>query len=195
MLQRRTVPVVLSRDASAPWRARPRPWAASWAVVLLATLLEGGRAWARGDPCIPEGFGAIDFDRPPLGEPGDPSGAEWAEGTGKPEAFEVDPLTPDDPMGPALPDDPPVTASVLIENNAGLLSGPNGAIQNGLLSGEGDSIEVKVQWTYRYKVQETVCKSFQVRIENSGPGTSICWTYEVWAEGTKCSETEVVCPC
>jgi hypothetical protein len=141
-------------------------------------------------PCVPAGSSAeLEFERPPLGQDGDPKDAEWTnEGTGNPQGKEEDTFR-DDKMGSATAGDPPDKATLAVENKAGKLSGPNGEVQNG--AGEGDCIEVYVEWTYRYPA--TLTRSSSVTVDGVGSGVSIAVV--VWKFGKKKSEPKELCPC
>lgn len=147
-------------------------------------------------PCVPDG-GRVspDFSRPPLGQPGDPVGAEWlnspgtGDASGDPQARESDPISGDDPMGPATPSASGDQAAVPVDNHGGDLSGPNGETQNG--GTEGSCIEVYVEWTYRYPV--TVHKSITASILGSSAGETEIVI--VWKYGKKRSKVKGVCPC
>lgn len=161
--------------------------------VLLALLpLSLGVAGNSGDsaPCIPEGGkSAFEFERPELGQEFDPTGAEWINGkTGDPKGKEEDVLY-DDELGAATPGEPPTKATLEIENKSGKLSGPNGVVQNG--GGEGDCIEVYLEWTYRYPA--TITRSASVKLNGFGVGSSVSVT--VWMFATKKSKVMEICPC
>ena len=156
------------------------------AVPLTAVIAENTNT----DPCLEDGATVgLEFERPDLGGAGDPTGADWTGGgTGSPQGFEEDTFF-DDPMGDANAGDPPSTATLPVSNSGGDLSGPNGVVQNG--AGEGDCIEVYVQWSYRYPVQVSRTVTFGLEILGLGfTATSTVWKYAV-----KMSETKEVCPC
>jgi hypothetical protein len=152
---------------------------------------------ASGKPCVPDGKTTNpQFNRPPLGGPGDPVGAEWvdrgsseSDNSGDPQAFESDGLSGDDAMGDAAPSADGGKAEVPVTNDGGDLSGPDGEDQNGGV--EGKCIEVYVEWTYRYPVEIRRSK-----------GVSL-WGYSysetvitiVWKEGKKRSKVKEICPC
>ena len=147
-------------------------------------------------PCVPEGGRANpNYDRPPLGQPGDPVGAEWvhspgtADASGDPQARESDPVSGDDPMGAAIPATSGGQASAPVDNHGGDLSGPNGETQNG--GSEGPCIEVYVEWTYRYPV--TIHKSMTSSVWGFSSGKiqiSVIWKY-----GKKRAKIKEICPC
>jgi hypothetical protein len=147
-------------------------------------------------PCVPEGSRVTpDFDRPPLGQPGDPVGAEWvhspgtADGSGDPQMREKDSFSGDDPMGTANPSSDGSTASAPIDNDDGDLSGPNGEDQNG--GSEGPCIEVYVEWTYRYPV--TIHKSIGASIWGFSSGE--IEIVVVWKYAKKRAKVKEICPC
>jgi hypothetical protein len=158
--------------------------------LLVVTLFSNS---AKADePCIPANSKVnVQFDRPSLGQSGDPVTATWTgdNGSGSPFAYEKDIIDPDDFMGWAKPGSVAHTATVEIENKSGVLSGPNGKQQNGGV--EGDCIEVYCGWSYRY--QATVQKCVQVAPQ--GIGGSQCEEVTVWRIGFKFSQTKTVCPC
>lgn len=158
--------------------------------VLAPLILLLGLLGSSGDPCVPEG-GTLDleFDRPALGEPGDPAGAWWKEPHGDPQAWEVDPLPPNDPMGPGTPSADGTSATVEIENKAGKLSGPNGTVQN--TGTEGNTIEVKMCWTYYYVDHIYITYDFKP----FGVGGSVTIARDIVRSGRKCSEPQEVSPC
>jgi hypothetical protein len=126
-------------------------------VVLVAlAAASNATAFAQTPVVIPPGK-TIEFEFP---RPNHalPPGGEWVGGTGNPQGYEHDPITPDDPMGEATGVDP---ATIGVENKGGVLSGPNGAPQNGF--GEGAVIEVKICWTYRYPITNTNSKVTKTR--------------------------------
>lgn len=168
-----------------------------WILALAAAAVQQpGAAAPSAAPCVPAGGStAPTFDRPPLGEPGDPVDAEWVDGdpsanddSGAPQAFEED-LVSDDPMGAAVPSAGGAQASVPVDNRGGDLSGPNGTDQNG--GGEGDCIEVYVEWTYRYPVTVTYGRKLSLW----GADVGETYTVVIWREGKKRSRVKEVCPC
>lgn len=161
--------------------------------ILLALALPLTAAIAENtntDPCIEDGATVgLEFERPELGGPGEPAGAEWTNGgTGNPQGAEDDAIF-DDPMGPAESADSGETAILPVSNSGGDLSGPNGVVQNG--AGEGDCIEVYVSWTYRYPVQVSRTVTFGLELF----GVSFTGTSEVWRYAVKTSKKQEVCPC
>lgn len=151
---------------------------------------------ASGAPCIPEGGSAApEYRRPPLGQPGDPVGAEWlnspgtGDGSGNPQIREQDPISGNDPMGPATPATGGDTATAPIDNSGGDLSGPNGEQQNG--GSEGPCIEVYVEWTYRYPV--TLHKAVGASLWGLSQGETEIIV--VWKYGKKRSKVKEICPC
>ncbi|HIG10280.1 MAG: hypothetical protein ABGY71_03920 [bacterium] len=166
-------------------------------LALFAGILSAPLIFAAD--CISEGTTSdYEFDRPALGQAGDPVSAEWACGTGEPTIWESDPISGDDPMGNATAGNPPTTAAPPIENKGGNLSGPNGDTQNN--GGfEGDCIEVYLVFTYRYQVTRTVSHTTGTTVEPGGVGghdsTTHSRTTTYWVNGTKRSNTKEACPC
>lgn len=165
--------------------------------LALAAAAQSPSASPTSAPCVPEGNTVPHaFDRPRLGQPGDPVGAEWVDrdpnlqdGSGDPQAYEADPLSNDDPMGAAAPVPPGDSAEVPVTNSGGDLAGPNGEDQNG--AGEGPCIEVYVEWTYRYPV--TVQRSHHLSLWGASTGETE--TFIIWREGKKRSKIKEICPC
>ena len=171
-------------------------------LVLRATAC-AGQAGGALPPCVPDGeCRYYCVDRPALGEPGDPVGASWWKGTGRPRAYESDPFF-DDRIGPCSGADP---ACLEICNLAGELYGAPGVRLNP--PGEGDCAEVKFCWTYTYT--ETVVTGHSVggSIGASGAngsggsgggavnlGTTSSVARQIIKVGTKCSGEFEVCPC
>jgi hypothetical protein len=151
------------------------------------------------DPCLAPGECiTICFARPPLGQPGDPADAEWiGGGSGKPKGLEDDVLS-DDELGDASGIDP---ACIEICNDGGNLEGPNGDDQNE--GTEGDTIEVKVCWTYRYRETVTTGSSTSTTTgisinggsTQTGHTTSVTRAKTVWKWGKKCSTPTNVTAC
>lgn len=147
-------------------------------------------------PCVPEGGRASpNYDRPPLGQPGDPVGAEWVnspgtgDASGDPQVRERDPVSDNDPMGPATPSADGGSAAAPIDNHGGALSGPNGETQNG--GTEGPCIEVYVEWTYRYPV--AIHKSIGASLWGlTGNETHVV---VVWKYAKKRAKLQEICPC
>ncbi len=137
------------------------------------------------EPCIEDGkISKVEFDRPPLGEAGDPTTAEWAGGGGgKPKGEDLDPLE-NDKLGNGVPGSPPDTATIEVENKDGSLSGPNGKVANGGL--DGDCIEVRMIWAYWYKTTLQICWKTD--------HTSECKTTAHWQTAVKSSGVKEVCP-
>lgn len=167
--------------------------------IFLASLLASPAAAQQQPttaPCVPEG-GRVSpgFDRPPLGQPGDPVGAEWvhspgtADGSGDPQLREKDSFSGDDPMGAATPSSDGSAASAPVDNHDGDLSGPNGEDQNG--GSEGPCIEVYVEWTYRYPV--TIHKSITSSLWGLSSGETEIVV--VWKYAKKRAKVKEICPC
>ena len=149
-------------------------------LAVLAVAADFTPSRAQSPVPIPEGTTVgFTFPRPNSALP--PEG-KWVDGTGNPQGFEHDPITPDDPMGPASGVDP---ATIDVENKGGVLSGPNGKTLNGL--GEGAVIEVKICWTYRYPVTMGEANSTTVEPLGMGGGSSTWQTWKEWREKKVCS--------
>lgn len=167
------------------------------AAAVLAPLGFTLQDCATDPPCISSGTAAtVTFTRPSLLTPGTPVGAIWSSGTGDPQAFDEDPAL-DDLMGDGIPGSPPTTASVIISNFNGDLSGPNGVTVNG--GTDGDCIEVYMRWTYLYQetVTHTTISEFEFKPGGmgSGSGTSQSTSVTYWRAGYKFSCKKDVCPC
>jgi hypothetical protein len=158
-----------------------------FAIVALAGLA------LADEPCVAEGkTNTVTFDRPPLGQPGDPVTAEWTPKAA--EAFEDDPISADDKMGTMSNGATSDTASVEVENKGGNLSGPNGEVQNG--TGEGACIEVKAKFEYKYQTTHQVCTATMLGVPGVGSITvTRCTQKVVWAYAYKETTAKTVCPC
>ncbi len=177
-------------------------WIAVSMVFALASFASGE------EDCVMEGFSEdVRFDRPELGF-GYPTSAMWLDETGVPTGWEYDPVSSDDPLGPAVPGHGSLdgTASIRITNDGGFLSGPNGDVQNGLGSFEGDCIEVFACWSYSYEATRIDCISTGVQVQvkvgeavgaqgGGSVGSSVCFKTEVLLVATVCSEAQEVCAC
>jgi hypothetical protein len=171
------------------------PWLPA---AVLVTLSSAVHAVAVEDPCLTEGESCdIQFDRPPLDGPGMPVSAEWVGGDGAPEGFDVDTWSSSDSLGGAAVSNGGGTASVTVRNSGGELFGPNGAdVEGGL---EGECLEVKIVWRFRYQVMQVEAGSGQVSIAPEGiggtwGGSTATHTW-VWRYSSVSRGPKQVCPC
>ncbi len=173
-------------------------------VVLLVAhmgLLAPSVEAADSDICVEAGDEqAICFRRPALRAEGIPSDARWARGGGDPSAKDED-VVSDDELGKASSHVNGKYACVDIANDDGDLSGPNGESQTGV--GEGECIEVYMEWTYFYTVTVEHCTTVGGGLEfglpsKGGSGTTqlskqSCITWTEIAAGKVKSEPKTVC--
>lgn len=173
-------------------------------VVLLVAhlgLLAPAVEAASTEICVQDGEEqGICFRRPRLRAEGIPSDAKWARGGGDPTAKDDD-VVSDDDLGKAKSHVNGKYACVDIANDGGDLSGPNGEPQTGF--GEGDCLEVYMEWTYHYTVTVEHCTTVGGGLEfglptKAGSGVTqiskqSCITWTEIASGKVTAGPKTVC--